>query len=102
MSETLGGTDRLRLSWRVVNHDLHVGLEGERVVAALYTVRASTDDDGWLEFCCFLPGPPAHHEVLFGVGEGAATWWESRWDRGRAACEFVYFGSSEVPPDSGF
>src|SRR5215207_5912971 len=38
-----------------------------------------------------LTGPPAHQEVLFGVGEGAGEYWNNRWDHGRGSAEYVYF-----------
>lgn len=83
---------RPTLRWRVLSPNLHVGQDGDRIAAVVYTVEAR-DDGGreWLEFCCVLTGPPVHQEVLFGVAERVGESWDNRWDRGRGAAEFVYF-----------
>jgi hypothetical protein len=41
------------LNWRESSPGLHVGPQGDRIVAVLYTVVAQ-DASGaeWLEFCC--------------------------------------------------
>jgi hypothetical protein len=89
-----------KLSWRVLNPTAQAGSDRDRVVAILYTVAAySADGDEWLEFCCLLTGPPEHDvEVLFGVAAGTGAAWDSRWDRGRAASEYVY--AEPLPPAS--
>ncbi len=92
--------DRPTLSWRELTPDLHVGQDGDRIAAVLYTVVAQ-DAAGaeWLEVCCVLTGPPAHYEVLFGVAEGAGEYWNNRWDRGRGSAEYVYFDAIGRWPD---
>jgi len=80
------------LTWHVLNPETQVGQDGDRIVAVLYTVvAANSEGSEWLEFCSILTGPPVHDEVLFGVGHGTGEWWDNRWDRGRAATEYVYF-----------
>ena len=75
-----------RLAWRALSETLHVGSADGRVVAILYAVDAG---DSW-EICGFLTDTPEQEiEVLFGVAEGS-EWWETRWDRGRNGCEFLY------------
>jgi hypothetical protein len=78
--------DYPRLEWRVLNDAVQVGSDGGRVVAVLYTVDGGDSD----EFCCLLTDTPDQAaDVMFGVaGPGSA--WDSRWERGRGACEFVY------------
>lgn len=76
------------LTWRVLSDTCHVGSEGGRVVAILYTVEASAGDLPVLEFCRLLTGTPDQEvAVLFGVAEYTGVWWDSRWDRGRRASE---------------
>ena len=85
-------SERPTPAWCLLNPDLHAGRDGDQIVVVLYTVNAA-DSSGseWLEFCCLLTGPPVHDEVLFGVSEEAGEWWDNRWERGRAASEYVYF-----------
>ncbi len=75
------------LDWRVLSPYVQVGSDGGRVVAILYIVDAGAC---W-EFCCLLTDTPDQEvDVLFGIAEGTGPAWNSRWERGRRACEFVY------------
>jgi hypothetical protein len=81
-----GETDP-RLGWRELSDSTHIGSDDGLVVAILYTVDAGDS----LEFCCLLTNTPEQDaDVLFGVAEGTGSAWDSRWERGRRACEFVY------------
>lgn len=85
--------ERATLVWRGLGPDLHIAEDGERIAVVLYAVEAWENDraSAWLEFWCLLTGPPIRHEVLFGVAAGTGEAWEDRWERGRAAAEYVYF-----------
>ena len=75
------------LAWRELSDSVQVGSDDGRVVAILYTV----DGGDSYEFCCLLADTPDQVvDVLFGVAEGTGPAWNSRWERGRRACEFVY------------
>ena len=83
--------------WVPLGDEAHGLVIDERIVAIAYAenvgpVYSERRPDGQSAYeLWWVPvDAPDAREVLFGVGEGAADAWSTRWDRAKSTTEWLY------------